>query len=182
MDPRTYAVVAYIRNSVGEFIENLRRELHPPHPLWPAHITIIPPRQLQGSEAEAGAVLDRVCATVEPFEIVLGEVATFTPTTPTVFVRLAHGGYRLRELHDLLNIGPLRAEEQWPYMPHMTIVKMDDVGQALPAMKQARQRWEDFHGSRRVLIEQLTFVRQAGPEAWEDLAPVPLGRRFAPAL
>ncbi len=182
MDPRQYAVVAYIRNSVGEFVESLRRELHPTHPLWPAHITIVPPRALGGTEAEALELLDHVCARVEPFEIVLGEVAAFTPTTPTVFVRLAHAGYRLRELHDLLNAGPLRAQEEWPYMPHLTIVKLDAVEQTPPALERARRRWDGFRGSRRVLIEQLTFVRQAGPGDWEDVAPVPLGRQLAHTL
>jgi 2'-5' RNA ligase len=182
MEPQQYALVAYVRNSVGEFVENLRRELHPTHPLWPAHISILPPRRLQGSESEALEILERVCGDVEPFEILLGEAASFTPVTPTVFIRLAHGGYRLRELHDLLNVGPLHGAEPWPYMPHLTIVKVETADQAQTAFVRARQRWDQFPGSRRVLIDQLTFVRQAGPDVWLDLAPIRLGRRLAPAL
>ena len=52
-----YALVTYVRNPVGEFIEELRRELHPTavHPA--AHLTILPPRELAGTEAGAlGAV------------------------------------------------------------------------------------------------------------------------------
>src|SRR5512138_1322954 len=141
MDRQQYALVAYVRNSVGEFVENLRRELHPSHPLWPAHISILPPRLLQGTEGEAKDIIEHVCGAVEPFEVLLGEVASFTPVTPTVFIRLAHGGYRMRELHDLLNVDALQGEEPWPYMPHLTIVKVDTAEQAVSALARARQRW-----------------------------------------
>ena len=110
----------------------------------------------------------------------LGEVATFTPVTPTVFIRVAHAAYRMRELHDRVNVGALHAEEQWPYMPHLTIFRMDTAEQAAAALEEARRRWDDYRESRRVLIDQLTFVRQVGANRWMDLAPVPLGRRLAP--
>jgi 2'-5' RNA ligase len=135
---------------------------------------------LQGSESDALEIVEGVCREVDPFEIVLGEVATFIPVTPTVFIRVAHAAYRMRELHDRLNLGPLRAQEQWPYMPHLTIVRMDTTEQAVPALEEARRRWETYPESRRVLIDQLTFVREAGANSWVDLAPIPLGRRLAP--
>ena len=33
LTPR-YALVAYVRNPVGEFVEGLRRQLHPNSPIW----------------------------------------------------------------------------------------------------------------------------------------------------
>jgi 2'-5' RNA ligase len=109
----------------------------------------------------------------------MGEVETFIPVTLTVFIRVAHGAYRMRELHDLLNNDSLRAEEEWPYMPHMTIAKMDDIEKAKEAFRIAQERWAQYQGSRRVLIDQLTFVREARQDTWEDLAPVPLGGSMA---
>ncbi len=174
-----YALVAYVRNSVGEFVEALRREFHPKHAHLPAHISVLPPRLLQGSEPEALELVESVCRDVEPFEVLLGEVASFTPRTPTVFLRLAHAGYRMRELHDQLNVGVLHAEEPFPYMPHLTLFRMDTAEEAEGAFEAARRRWEQYTGSRRVLLEQLTFVRQAGEDRWIDLATVTLGRRLA---
>ena len=74
-NPR-YALVAYVRNPVGEFVEKLRRELHPALPHLSAHVTILPPRHLQGSEHSAREQLAEICSTVEPFEITLGDVET----------------------------------------------------------------------------------------------------------
>ncbi len=180
MDPQQYAIVAYLRDPAGQFVEALRAEMHPKHAHLPAHISILPPRPLRGTEAEALEALEYVCQSIEPFEITLGEVATFLPTTPTVFIRVAHAAYRMRELHDRLNIGPLHADEPWPYMPHLTIAKMDSSEQAMKVYEEARRRWQDCPCTRRVLIDQLTFVRQAGTDRWDDIAPVPLGRRLAP--
>ncbi len=174
-----YALVAYVRAPAGEFVERLRCELHPNLPPFPAHITILPPRILQGTEPEARATLEEVCRGASPFEIVMGEVETFVPVTSTVFIRVAHAAYRMRELHDQLNSNALRADEEWPYMPHMTIAKMQDIDKAQEAFRIAQERWSQYRGSRRVLIDQLTFVREVGQDTWEDLAPMPLGGSMA---
>ena len=183
-NPR-YALVAYLKNSLGEFVESLRRELHPELPHLPAHVTVLPPRYLVAStggatppptEATALETLGEMCRQVDPFEIVLGEVETFVPVTPTVFIRVAHAGYRMRELHERLNAGIFACREQWPYMPHLTIVKMATEEKALQAFEIARELWNQFQGSRRIAVEELTFVRQGEQNTWVDLAPIPLGR------
>src|SRR5437660_5241842 len=168
LNPR-YALVSYVKHPVGEFVEGLRRELHPDLPRLPAHLAVLPPRYLAAgnnpappppNEATALETLGEMCRQVDPFEITLGEVETFVPVTPTVFIRVAHAAYRMRELHDRLNTEALRATEEWPYMPHLTIVKMADEKQAEQAYRLARDRWAEFAGSRRVPVQDLTFVRE----------------------
>src|SRR6202166_357578 len=131
-NPR-YALVAYVRNAVGEFVENLRQELHPDLPHLPAHLTILPPRRLRGGELSALETVEDICGQAERFEVTLGEVETFVPVTPTVFIRVAHAAYRMRELHDGLNAKSLAFDEQWPYMPHLTIAKLGTESQAQKA-------------------------------------------------
>src|ERR1041385_8659503 len=159
-EQRRYALVAYVKNPVGEFVEALRKELHPELPHLAAHVTLLPPRYLRGTENEALQTLEEVCKEVEPFEVSLGEVETFIPVTPTVFIRVAHAAYRMRELHDLLNTEALAVCEEWPYMPHLTIVKMGAEDQAQYAYRVARARWAEFKGSRCVEVGELSFVRE----------------------
>lgn len=175
VDAHRYAVVAYVKNEVGEFVEKLRQELHPELPHLAAHVTLLPPRCLRGSEADALGELERYCQRVEPFEVSLGEVETFIPVTPTVFIRVAHAAYRMRELHDLLNTDGLAEREQWPYMPHLTIVKMGAEAEAQYAYRMARTRWAEFKGSRSIEVRDLTFVREDGQNCWRDLAAISLG-------
>jgi 2'-5' RNA ligase len=82
----------------------------------------------------------------------------------------------MRELHERLNSGILSSQEQWPYMPHLTIVKMATEEQALRAFDIARERWNQYEGSRRIAVDELTFVREGEKNTWVDLAPIPLGR------
>jgi len=173
-----YALVAYLKSPAGEFVENLRRELHPDLPHMPAHLTILPPRPLRGSENAALQVLERICGQEEPFEVSLGPVETFIPVTPTVFIRIDGASRNMSELHRKLNTGELQFKEEWPYIPHLTIVKMGSEPPAQAAFEFARQRWQDYSGSRRILLERLTFVREDSPNCWVDLAPVHLGRRL----
>ena len=110
-EKQRYALVAYVRNGIGEFVECLRRELHPELPHLAAHVTLLPPRYLRSDEASALQTVENICKEVEPFEVSLGEVETFIPATPTVFIRVAHAAYRMRELHDRLNINGRACQE-----------------------------------------------------------------------
>jgi len=176
-DPR-YALVAYVKSPAGEFVENLRRELHPDLPQFAAHLTILPPRPLRGAESSALQVLERICGEEEPFEVSLGAVGTFIPVTPTVFIRIDGAAHRMSELHRKLNIEELQYSEEWPYIPHLTIAKMGAEQDVQAAFETARQRWKEYSGNRRILLERLIFVREQSPNCWVDLAPVPLGRRL----
>lgn len=170
-----YALVTYVRNPVGEFVEELRRELHPTTAHLAAHLTILPPRELTGTEAAALEFLEEACSRVVPFSVELGDVETFLPATPTVFIEVKQAAYRMRELHDQLSGRGLRCEESWPYTPHLTILKTERDEQARAAYVVARERWAQFPGQRHVHVEELMFVRENGGH-WQDVAPLPLGR------
>jgi 2'-5' RNA ligase len=179
MQKLRYALVAYVTGAAGEFVENLRRELHPELPHLAAHLSILPPRLLQASESSALQVLERICGEAEPFEVNLGNVETFIPVTPTVYIRVDHAASRMCDLHGRLNTEALAFHEEWPYIPHLTIAKMHAEQPAQRAFETARERWASYTGSRRILLERLTFVREdpspGAANCWIDLAPVTLG-------
>ena len=56
-------------------------------PHMPAHLTILPPRDLLGTERAALEFLEETCNRVVPFDVELGEVETFLPTTPKYLSR-----------------------------------------------------------------------------------------------
>jgi 2'-5' RNA ligase len=179
MSSLRYALVAYVADPIGAFVENLRRTLHPDLPYLPAHITLLPPRLLQGSENAALHVLEQICSHADPFEVNLGEMESFAPTTPTVFIGVAEGASRLESLHRQLNTGALSFAEKWSYVPHLTIGKMATEPAAGRALETARGCWRQYRGTRRILIDQLTFVREESENCWVDLAPVLLGGHLA---
>ncbi len=173
-NPR-YALVAYVRNPVGQFVEDLRRQIHPDTAHMAAHVTILPPRELLGSEAAALEFLEEACSRVIPFDVELGDVETFLPVTPTVFIQVRRAAYRLRELHDQLSTDALCCAEDWPYMPHLTIAKVSTEQQAREAYEIANRRWAEFPSPRTIHISELMFVKEEDG-SWHDVAAVPLGR------
>jgi 2'-5' RNA ligase len=171
--PVQYALVAYVKNELGAFVEELRRDLHPEHAHLPTHLTVLPPRPLQGSEEDALAMLQMLSMQVAPFEVELGDVESFLPVTPTVFIRVSYAGYRMRELHDLLNRDGLAFTETLPYMPHVTVAKLDSNERAEEVLRISKMRWENYQGSHRIPVERLTFVR-GHSHTWIDLADIAL--------
>jgi hypothetical protein len=57
----------------------------------------------------------------------------------------------------------------------LTIVKMAHEPAAEEALQIARERWQHYSGSRLLLLDRLTFVREDAQNCWVDLAPVALG-------
>jgi 2'-5' RNA ligase len=170
-----YALVAYIKSPIGEFVEKLRRELHPDLPHFAAHLTLLPPRLLHGTESASLEMLGRICGTVQPFEVTLGDMQSFVPTTCTIYIGVAQGSAKMEALHVQLNQQALAFREEWPYVPHLTIAKLNDTRLAEQAVEIARRRWQEYLGSRRILLDRLTFVREDAANRWVDLAPVALG-------
>jgi 2'-5' RNA ligase len=170
-----YALVAYLHHPIGQFVENLRQELHPVIAHMPAHLTILPPRELRGTEQAALEFLEEACSRVVPFDVEMGDIATFLPTTPTVFIQVQRAAYRMRELHDQLCAHGLQCNEAWPYIPHLTILKTDLDQQARDAAAVAEERWAQFRGPRTVHVDELMFVRETNG-VWQDVGLIPLGR------
>src|SRR5262249_11303099 len=112
----------------------------------------------------------------EAFEVSLGEVESFAPVTPTVFIRVVNSAHRLQQLHDRFDTQGLACDEEWPYMPHLTIAKLGNQDQAQQAYLTARDRWARYRGDRVVAVKELTFVREEDQNRWVDLAGLPLGR------
>jgi 2'-5' RNA ligase len=175
MPSSRYALVTYIRNPVGEFVERLRQQLHPATPHMAAHLTILPPRELTGSESAALEFLEQACGRVVPFHVELGDVETFLPKTPTVFIAIQQAAAQMRDLHDQLCGRELHCQENWPYTPHLTILKTDSDEQARAASVVARRLWAQFPGPRHVPVEDLMFVREQDG-CWKDVAALTLGR------
>jgi 2'-5' RNA ligase len=174
MPSARYALVAYVNDPVADFIKQIRQELHPDLPLLAAHVTVLPPRVLEGGETAAMAAVTDICRHIEPFEMSLGEVETFIPVTPTVFIRVVNA-YRVRELHDQLRaMRALAVEEEWPYLPHLTIVKMSTESHAQEAYRLATHRWAEYDASRYIHVRELTFVREAENDSWVDVETIPL--------
>ncbi|MCS7043529.1 MAG: 2'-5' RNA ligase family protein [Bryobacteraceae bacterium] len=163
-----YAVVAYIAEPLGSFLNQLRAELVPGCTLR-SHLTILPPRRLTAPQEVLSAELDRLAARKTAFEVTLGDIETFD-STGVIYVSLAAGREQVEQLHADLNHGVLFAEDQFPFHPHVTVAQNLGVLPFDEVLARARRRWQECGLPRQFTVSELTLVRNADPGCWEDLS------------
>ena len=168
-----FALVIYIPDPLGTFLDDLRRELVPnynPH----AHVSVLPPRPLsvewQHASSDARAVLE-ACP---PFDVELAEVHSF-PITDVIYLDVGAGGSELQRLHRTMCNGSLFFDEPFPYCPHVTLAQEIPHECATETAEIARRRWQEFRGERRFRVERAVFVQNTIRDRWVDLAEYELG-------
>jgi 2'-5' RNA ligase len=174
-----YAVVAYIPDPLGSYLNSIRAELVPGCTLR-SHITILPPRLLTAPQKTLEAELGRLAKEIPAFEVTLGEIEVFA-STGVIYLALSEGRQAVERTHRVLNHGIFYAEDLFPYHPHVTVAQ--NLG-ALPfdkVLDEARRKWQECRLPRQFTVEELTLVRNVSPSQWEDLvthrlAPVSLLR------
>jgi 2'-5' RNA ligase len=168
-----FALVAYIPDPLGRFLDDLRIELTPaskPH----AHVTILPPRPLCVDLADTIRQIADDLRGASPFRIELGEIEIFE-TSQVVYLGLAHGATELRQLYGTLNCGCLKYNESFPYHPHITIGQNIPLGDAARLALIAKDKWTQYQGPRGFDVSALSFVQHVAPSIWADIAELPLG-------
>jgi len=169
-----YAVVTYLNGPLANFVEDLRSRFAPEQAHMRAHLTLLSPRVLESPPEKLLSALKRICYKAEPVSVSLGQAETFLPATSTVYLGLHQGARQVRELHRRLNQYGFRAEDPWAYVPHVTLAKLAESAAAEKALEEARKQWSSYTGEREFLVQEITLVREAELERWNDLAKVTL--------
>ena len=168
-----YALVIYIPDPLGGFLDDLRRELVPsynPH----AHVSVLPPRSLAVDWQAASEQARSIIESRPPFDVELTRLDMF-PVTEVLYLEVGAGASQLREMNHAMNAGALHFPEPFVYHPHITLaqeVRHEDV----PALSEmAKRRWQEYGGSRVFRAERAVFVQNTIDNLWIDLAEYSLG-------
>lgn len=152
----SFALVSYIPEPLGSFLDGLRREL-PGETNPQAHITLLPPRPLRLPVETASGQALKVLANFPPFEVEFSRVGSF-PHTNFLYLDIADGNSLVHALHDALNTGDLLHPEQFEFRPHLTLggpVPQDH----LPSVQdQAEMAWLAASHSRRFTLDEVVFL------------------------
>ena len=168
-----FALVTYISDPLGGFLDRLRRDLIPGC-LPRAHVTILPPRPVLTPTQDAVTQLDRWIAELGAFEIQAGDVDVFE-NTAVIHIGLTKWREELEWIHGQLNSGALEFSEPFPYHPHITLAQDFDPQQVPRLLEEAKRHWAEFPGPRSFLVERITFVQNTTQNRWIDLAHWSLG-------
>src|SRR4051794_39189880 len=116
-----FALVIYIPDPLGRFLDDLRRELVPgcnPH----AHVSVLPPRPLAVDWQVASQQVKECAESWAPFEIVLDRIRIF-PVTNVIYLELGAGAEEMYRIHAATNTDALAFAEPFTYHPHITLAQ-----------------------------------------------------------
>jgi len=168
-----YALVIYVPDPLGRFLDDLRRDLVPdcnPH----AHVSVLPPRPLAVDWQVAGEQV-RVCAgNWAPFEIVLERLRIF-PVTNVIYLELGKGAEEMFHIHAAMNAEALEFEEPFVYHPHITLAQEIPPGEVSRVNRRAQELWDGYQGPRSFRADRTAFVQNTLGNCWIDLAEFSLG-------
>jgi 2'-5' RNA ligase len=169
-----FALVIYIPSPLGQFLDDLRRELAPtynPH----AHVSVLPPRQITVDWRTASNQAQAIAESWRPFQVDLTDVAIF-PVTNVIYLEVGKGSRDLNEMHRRMNSGGLAFDEPYAYHPHTTLAQEIPAGDVAEAAELARRRWLEFRGPRSFQADHAVFVESTKLNCWNDLAEYSLGQ------
>lgn len=119
----TVGVAIAVPEPWGEQLQSYRAALGDDHADGiPTHITLMPPFEIARSDVPViEQHLAEASAANAAFRIHLRGTGTFRPVSPVVFVMLAEGISGCEQLAFSVRRGPLAADLQFPYHPHVTV-------------------------------------------------------------
>jgi 2'-5' RNA ligase len=168
-----FALVIYIPDPLGRFLDDLRKELVPgcnPH----AHVSVLPPRPLAVDWQVAGEQV-RICAgNWTPFEIGLEGIRIF-PVTNVIYVELGKGAEEMFRIHAAMNSQALEFDEPFAYHPHITLAQEIPPADVAGVHRRAQEIWEAYRGPRSFRADRAAFVQNTLGNCWIDLAEFSLG-------
>ena len=162
----SFALVAYIPHPLGAFLDSLRTEM-PGEEFPQAHITVLPPRPLKSRLESALAYAKRILMDFQPITAGLSAVKVF-PETNLLYLDIEPGSDELHKLHDALNTGELAHEENFEFLPHLTISGPIPLEHLAKLRDEANRRWELYPESRTVEINEVVALWQPVNGSWDD--------------
>jgi 2'-5' RNA ligase len=140
--PRTIGVAVAVPEPWGSRLQDYRTDLGDKTAAGiPTHITLMPPFEVpDGQMPRIEQHLTQASALGSAFKVHLRGTGTFRPVSPVVFVTVVEGISGCEQLAASIRRGPLAAELQFPYHPHVTVAHhLDDN-----ALDRAFQELADF--------------------------------------
>lgn len=163
--PTTIGVSIPIPSPHGDYLQDRRADFGDPHARKiPAHITLLPPTQVQETAYAAfRRHCDEVAAAHQPFDVVLRGTGTFRPLSDVVFIQVAQGVSNCESLEVSLRSGPVSRDLDFYYHPHVTVAHNVPA----PALDRAFAELADY--SVAFQVDAFHLYEQGADEVWRPV-------------
>jgi 2'-5' RNA ligase len=165
-----FALVYYVPDPLRSVVHQIR-QLIPSGQLPPAHVTVLPPRPLKAPASAICREIERRLAHTTAFEVTLTDIGYFTETD-FIYIEIAEGAAKLREIHNTLNNGELLNYEPFEFHPHVTVagpIPQELVQQTRDAASAA---WQEVSCPCSLVVDEIVCLwraKQHEPDGWRKI-------------
>ena len=170
---RIIGVVIPVPDALSRLANRVRRPYDPNFRRIGPHVTVLPPRAVRLTRREVREAVGGVAQRWPSFEVVLGAIDTFHPVMPVVFASLRSGKQEMERLHRKLSKGPLKGDEAFPYVPHLTLGQNLTSRRLSRALELSRKTF-DAANSRGWQVDRLIVVERISEDIWLPHPPLAL--------
>ncbi|WP_411955199.1 YjcG family protein [Alkalibacillus sp. S2W] len=121
MTPVTYGIAIFPSKEIQDEANSYRKRYDPRYSLIPPHITL--KERFEATQDEIKEI-EKACSElakkVEPFDIHIGRVSSFSPTTETIYLRV-DDHEQLTYLNEKMHEEPFPDNREFKFVPHITI-------------------------------------------------------------
>lgn len=143
----TYGIAIFPSKEIQDLANSYRMRYDPAYEKIPPHITLKERFQATNEEIEAMIdVMNELVEDMEPFEIEINKVSSFSPVTNTVYLKV-NPHEQLTYLNDQLHQGVFPSNRKFSFVPHITI-----------SQDLSDDEFSDVYGSLRMLTFDLKDV------------------------
>jgi 2'-5' RNA ligase len=161
-----FALVSYVPEPLGPTLNSLKT---PPEglPASPAHITLLPPRPLRTDPKSAYERIREVLTGFPAFELELTEICRF-PSTNVLYLAVGKGQDQIHELYRALNHGEFSHEEEFEFLPHLTLAYPSDLASAERIRIELEKEWNQVRHLQPFIVDKAVFLSKAVDGSWNQ--------------
>ncbi|MFC3040558.1 YjcG family protein [Virgibacillus xinjiangensis] len=157
-----YGIIIFPTKKVQDEANALRKRYDPHYALIPPHITVKEAFEADDQTIEELITeMKHIANSMEPFNIQVNKVSTFAPVTNTIYFKV-EPIQQLTDLYEKLHTGKFPDNQQYSFVPHITI-----------AQKLGHDEYSDVFGSLRMRdikledeVDRFQLVYQLDNGSW----------------
>lgn len=116
-----YGIALFPSKKLQDLANSYRKRYDPHYALIPPHLTLRAPFEAHDEDIKAiSKVLREVGKQIDPVEITIKKFSSFEPVNRVIYLKV-EPTEDLEKMHQLLHQGVLEGEEEYSFVPHITI-------------------------------------------------------------
>jgi len=162
-----FALVSYVPEPLGSTLDRLKHSVGGERSS-PAHVTLLPPRPLRSDPEAAYVRIREVLAGFPAFELELTEICRF-PATNVLYLAVGKGHEQIREIYRALNLGELHHQEEFEFLPHLTLAYPADLESAEKMRLELDKAWSQHRPAEAFVVDRAVFISRTPDGGWNQL-------------